>query len=138
MLIGREYLKNPILYASKDCHLSIFKASKYFRIDMEVVDTYKNGEIDYEHFESLLKKNKDRSALICLSVGTTSKGSSDNIDKVVSILKRNDFDKSRFHIHCDGELFSLLLPYIDQNETEISFEKPLGSISISGHKFLGF
>ncbi len=69
MLIGREYLKDPILYTSKDSHLSIFKASKYFRIDMEVVDTLKNGEIDYEHFESLLKKNSNRSALINLNIG---------------------------------------------------------------------
>jgi histidine decarboxylase len=71
MLIGREYLKDPILYTSKDSHLSIFKASKFFRIEMEIVNTLKNGEIDYTEFDKLLKKNKNRSALINLNIGTS-------------------------------------------------------------------
>jgi histidine decarboxylase len=123
-------LKNPILYTSKDSHLSIFKASKFFRIDMEEIDTLKSGEINYEAFEQLLKKNKDRDAVINLNIGTTVKGSIDNVDKILNILKKNGFKKERFHIHCDCELFSMLLPEIDTNIPKITFEKEIGSVSV--------
>merc|ERR1712176_419620 len=40
------------------------------------------------------------------------------------------------HIHCDGALFAMMMPFVDY-APEISFQKPIDSIAVSGHKMLG-
>ncbi|PNX86570.1 histidine decarboxylase-like protein, partial [Trifolium pratense] len=68
--------------------------------------------------------------------GTTMKGAVDNIDMVIQTLEESGFTRDRFYIHCDGALLGIMLPLIKQAPV-ITFEKPIGSITISGHKFLG-
>jgi len=46
--------------------------------------------------------------------------------------------RDKYYIHCDGALFAMMLPFLDQkNILTIDFNLPIDSISISGHKFLG-
>lgn len=137
MLLGRESLKDPILYTSKESHLSIFKAAKFFRMKYKIIPCQENQEIDYDALDQELSKHKDVPAIINLNIGTTTFGSIDNVDKVVSILKRNGFKREQYFIHCDGELFSMLLSQISSDVPETTFKKPIDCISISGHKFLG-
>jgi len=93
-----------------------------------------NGEIDYEHLKQELSSRKHLSAIINLNLGTTLKGAVDNPEQVIEILEKLNM---RFHIHCDAALAGMLLPYID-NAPKISFQDyPLGSIAVSGHKFIG-
>lgn len=42
----------------------------------------------------------------------------------------------RFYIHCDGALFGMMMPFIKQAPM-VTFRKPIGSVSVSGHKFVG-
>lgn len=42
----------------------------------------------------------------------------------------------RFYIHCDGALFGMMMPFIKEAPM-VSFKKPIGSVSVSGHKFVG-
>ena len=42
----------------------------------------------------------------------------------------------RFYIHCDGALFGMMMPFIKQAPM-VTFKKPIGSVSVSGHKFMG-
>jgi histidine decarboxylase len=62
------------------------------------------------------------------------KGAVDRIERVVDIVERLNIP---FYIHCDGALGGLLLPFIE-DAPKISFKDyPIGSIAVSGHKFIG-
>ncbi|KAJ1388448.1 Pyridoxal-phosphate binding site [Sesbania bispinosa] len=64
------------------------------------------------------------------------KGGVDDLDLVIQTLEESGFPRDKFYIHCDGALFGMMLPFLELTP-RITFKKPIGSISISGHKFLG-
>ncbi|WJX20618.1 histidine decarboxylase [Trifolium repens] len=72
----------------------------------------------------------------CVKVWTTLKGGIDDIDLVIQTLYKCGFTRDQFYIHCDSALFGIMLPFIEQ-APRISFKKPIDSVTISGHKFLG-
>ena len=133
MFLAREIYPNGILYSSQDSHYSIPKAAKLFRIPQNVVNSQINGEMDYDHFEQLLRKNRSYPAIINLNIGTTVKGAIDNLDKVLEILERNQIKD--YYIHCDAALSGLILPFLD-GAPQVNFQKPIDSIAISA-KFIG-
>jgi hypothetical protein len=55
---------------------------------------------------------------------------------VLDILKECGFTEDRFFIHCDGALFGMMMPFLKQAPM-VTFRKPIGSVSVSGHKFVG-
>ncbi|CAO2835812.1 unnamed protein product [Amaranthus hypochondriacus] len=136
ILVGREVLPDGILYASKESHYSVFKAARMYRMDCMKIDSLASGEIHYEDLKSKLLQNKHKPAIINLNIGTTVKGAIDDIDRVLKILNECGFSENNFYIHCDGALAGLMLPFLKQGP-KITFKKPIGSITISGHKFLG-
>lgn len=134
LFLGRELYPDGILYSSQDTHYSVAKAARMFKIPHVVINSQPNGEIDYEHLEQELASRKHQSAILNLNLGTTVKGAVDKIDRAVEILQRLNI---RFHLHCDGALAGLLLPFIEGGP-QISFKDyPIGSIAVSGHKFIG-
>eukprot|EP00007_Cunea_sp_BSH-02190019_P006569 CAMPEP_0174244180 /NCGR_PEP_ID=MMETSP0417-20130205/34362_1 /TAXON_ID=242541 /ORGANISM="Mayorella sp, Strain BSH-02190019" /LENGTH=601 /DNA_ID=CAMNT_0015323817 /DNA_START=35 /DNA_END=1837 /DNA_ORIENTATION=+ len=137
ILLGREVLPpNAVLYSSREAHYSIFKAARFYCIESECIDTLWNGEIDYDHLEARLTAHADRPALINCNVGTTVKGAVDNLDRILEILTRTGYTEDRFYIHCDGALFALIIPFLKE-ALDVNFTKPIGSMSVSGHKFMG-
>ena len=82
------------------------------------------------------EKNRDYPAIINVNIGTTVKGAVDDLDRIIAILEDLNIPRERFHIHCDGALFALMSPFVD-SAPEISFQKPIDSIAVSGHKMLG-
>ncbi|VAH32305.1 unnamed protein product [Triticum turgidum subsp. durum] len=135
ILVGREVFPDGILYASRDSHYSVFKAARMYRMDCVKVDTLVSGEIDCADFGRKLHENKDKPAIINVNIGTTVKGAVDDLDLVIETLEKSGF-KDRFYIHCDGALFGLMMPFVKQ-APRVSFKKPIGSVSVSGHKFVG-
>lgn len=135
ILVGREVFPDGILYASRDSHYSVFKAARMYRMDCVKVDTLVSGEIDCADFGRKLLENKDKPAIINVNIGTTVKGAVDDLDLVIETLEKSGF-KDRFYIHCDGALFGLMMPFVKQ-APRVSFKKPIGSVSVSGHKFVG-
>ncbi len=134
IFLGRELLPDAVLYSSKDTHYSIAKIARMLKIPHVVINSQPHGEIDYEHLKQELLKRANHSAIVNLNVGTTMKGAVDKIEPVVDILEKL---KIPFHIHCDGALGGMLLPYIEA-APKISFQDyPIGSIAVSGHKFFG-
>jgi len=105
-------------------------------MDAKAIPTLPMGEIDYDALASEIAKNRDRPVIINVNIGTTVKGAVDNLDRILRILKTLDIPRERFHIHCDGALFAMMMPFVDW-APEISFEKPIDSIAVSGHKMLG-
>lgn len=136
ILTGREKLPDGILYTSQDSHYSIFKIARMYRMQCIKVGTLINGEIDCADLKTLLLAHKDKPAIINLNIGSTMKGAIDNIDMVIETLEESGFPRDRFYIHCDGALFGMMLPFLEQ-APRITFKKSIGSITISGHKFLG-
>lgn len=135
ILVGREVFPDGILYASKESHYSVFKAARMYRMECVRVDTLTSGEIDCSDFENKLLLNKEKPAIINVNIGTTVKGAVDDLDMVIETLEKNGF-KDRFYIHCDGALFGLMMPFV-KRAPKVSFKKPIGSVSVSGHKFVG-
>ena len=136
MLLARECHPDGILYSSKETHYSIFKAARYYRMDAKAIPTLPQGEIDYDILATEIDKNRDRPVIINVNIGTTVKGAVDNLDRILRILKMLNIPRERFHIHCDGALFAMMMPFVDY-APEISFRKPIDSIAVSGHKMLG-
>jgi len=136
ILLARECHPDGILYTSRETHYSVFKAARYYRMDAKAVPTLPTGEIDYNVLSEELDKNRDRPAILNVNIGTTVKGAVDNLDRILRILQMLEIPRERFHIHCDGALFAMMMPFIDY-APEISFRKPIDSIAVSGHKMLG-
>ena len=136
ILLARECHPDGILYSSKETHYSIFKAARYYRMDAKAIPTLPMGEIDYDVLASEISKNLDRAVIINVNIGTTVKGAIDNLDRILRILKQLGVPRSRYHIHCDGALFAMMMPFVDF-APEVSFRKPIDSIAVSGHKMLG-
>jgi histidine decarboxylase len=135
LLLGRELYPNGILYGSEDCHYSVGKAARMFRLPFVQVRSQSNGEIDYDALYQVLASNRNPPAIINVNVGTTIKGAVDDLDKIVNILE--DLKIKRFHLHVDGALGGMLLPFMD-GAFPIDFTRyPIGSMAISGHKFIG-
>lgn len=63
------------------------------------------------------------------------KGAIDDLDGIIATLEGCGFG-GRFYIHCDGALGGLMTPFIKQ-APRVTFQKPIGSVSVSGHEFLG-
>nr|XP_016490096.1 PREDICTED: histidine decarboxylase-like [Nicotiana tabacum] len=134
ILVGRELLPTGILYASKDSHYSVAKAAMMYRMDFEMVNTSVHGEMDYSDLKAKLLQNKGKPAIINVTIGTTFKGAVDDLDIILQTLKDCGYTYDQFYIHCDAALNGLIIPFI---KNMISFKKPIGSVTISGHKFLG-
>uniref|UniRef100_A0A6N2LW81 Serine decarboxylase n=1 Tax=Salix viminalis TaxID=40686 RepID=A0A6N2LW81_SALVM len=136
ILVGREVFPNGVLYASRESHYSVFKAARMYRMDCEKVDCLISGEIDCADFKAKLLANKDKPAIINVNIGTTVKGAVDDLDLVIQTLEESGFSEDRFYIHCDGALFGLMMPFV-KRAPKVTFKKPIGSVSVSGHKFMG-
>jgi len=137
MLLARERFDGKgIVYTSRETHYSIFKAAKYYCMDAEGIDALPMGEIDYDKLEAALIRNKGRPAIINVNIGTTVKGAVDDLDRILRTLQRSGYEREDYHIHCDGALFAMMMPFVEW-APEISFQKPIDSIAVSGHKMLG-
>ncbi|KAL2612884.1 hypothetical protein R1flu_024576 [Riccia fluitans] len=136
ILVGREVFPDGVLYASKDSHYSVFKAARIYRMDVVKVDTLLSGEIDCKDLKQKLSERADKPAILNVNIGTTVKGAVDDLDLVLETLSEAGFKEDRFYIHCDGALFGLMMPFV-KKAPKVSFKKPIGSVSVSGHKFVG-
>jgi len=137
ILVGRENLPDAVLYASAETHYSVFKAARMYRMDAERVATLPSGEIDVEDLAAALARNKGRPAVVVVNVGTTVRGAVDDLDAVLLELGKAGLSEDQFFIHCDGALFGLMMPFVRAAAPLVTFKKPIGSISVSGHKFIG-
>lgn len=136
LLVGREVLPDGVLYASQDSHYSVFKAARMYRMDCVKVATLTSGEMDCDDFRRCLMERKDRPAILNVNIGTTVKGAVDDLDLIIQTLEEVGFSHDRFYIHCDGALFGLMMPFV-KKAPKVTFKKPIGSVSVSGHKFVG-
>jgi histidine decarboxylase len=137
--LGREALPDAVLLHSADAHYSIPKAAKLQRIEAICVASNQAGEIDVDAFSLVLNTLQQRTVIVALTCGTTMKGAHDNISSVIACLDAAGITKDKRHIHVDGALNAMVIPYIDDapNAIRPSFRHAIDSISVSGHKMIG-
>lgn len=133
LFVGREVFPNAVFYTSAESHYSMFKIARLLKLNLCMVATHENGEMDYDDFESKLLANIDKPALINANIGTTMKGAIDNTREIYRILQKHKKQKD-YYLHLDGALMGFVIPFLEQ---DISFMRHAHSVSISGHKFLG-
>ncbi|XP_056691594.1 serine decarboxylase isoform X2 [Spinacia oleracea] len=107
-----------------------------YRMKCIQIETLVSGEIDCVNLKANLLQNKDKPAIMNITIGTTVKGGVDDLDLVIQTLEECGFPRNRFYIHCDGALFGGMLPFLHQ-ASQVTFKKPIDSVTISGHKFVG-
>jgi len=147
ILTGREVLPDGILYCSKASHYSVPKASRMYRMPLCEVKCTNSDEISIDHLrECLLNgKIKGHTAILNVNVGTTVKGAVDDLDAILAVLEETGYKREEYYIHVDGALFGLMLPFVHDLDTAsdtlstplVTFRRPIDSISVSGHKFIG-
>ncbi|KAK6115055.1 hypothetical protein DH2020_007324 [Rehmannia glutinosa] len=137
ILVGREVFPDGILYASKESHYSVFKAARMYRMECEKVATLVTGEIDCKDFKEKLLLNKDKPAIINVNIGTTVKGAVDDLDLVIQTLEESCESRGiRLEVHVEGVEAYLIVMFLG-GAPKVTFKKPIGSVSVSGHKFVG-
>lgn len=138
VLVARENHPEAVLLSSTETHYSIFKACRAYRMDYEPIDTLSNGEVNYDILDERIAHwaKEGRDIILNCNLGTTVRGAVDDVDKMIASLERHNVPRESFHIHCDGALFGLMMPLLIPRGP-ISFEKPIDSIAVSGHKMLG-
>jgi histidine decarboxylase len=134
LYLARETYPNGIVYHSEDAHYSIPKAVKLLRMRSEIIGTTTSGEIRYPDLRDAIKANRDRPGIVAANIGTTMKGAIDHVEKIMTAIRASGV--KRHYIHCDAALFGAYLPFLD-GAPAFDFRLPVGSIAISGHKFLG-
>ncbi len=134
LFLGRESFPDGVVLYSEETHYSVPKAVRLLNCRSAVIKCQPNGEMDYEHLTHAVHLLRHYPLIINVNVGTTMKGAIDNIDRILDVLDRNRV--TRFYLHCDGALSGAMLPFIPQ-APKVDFSLPIGSFSISGHKFLG-
>ena len=133
LYLARESLPKGIVYFSQDAHYGVIKLARVLGIPSIIIKSQKNGEIDYGDLEKNIKMHQEP-PIILATIGTTLRGATDRVEKIVDILHRNAIKK--FYIHCDAALGGMILPFVDDAPI-FDFQMPIGSISISGHKMIG-
>lgn len=135
--VGRENFPDGVLYASEDSHYSVFKAARMYRMPCERVRSNPDGTIDIVDLAKRLQKNGGKPAIVNVNIGTTLKGGVDNLDGVIAALHAEGYqDGHDFYIHCDGALVGIMVGILEGRYISFS-RKPIGSVSVSGHKFIG-
>jgi len=71
--LAKKNYPQGILYCSQDTHYSVFKAADMMNIETCIIVAQDTGEIDYNDFVKKLSENKDKPAIINLTIGTTVK-----------------------------------------------------------------
>lgn len=58
-----------ILYTSKESHYSVFKAARMYRMKCIQIETLVSGEIDCVNLKASLRQNKDKPAIMNITIG---------------------------------------------------------------------
>lgn len=131
--LGTRLLQDAAIFASRDSHYSVGKAAAIAKTKLIYVESDPAGEMDYASLGQLVQAF-DGPAIVNVNIGTTVTGAVDRVERVCEIMTRTG---RRFHLHCDGALGGLLEPFL-ADASSLDFARyPIGSVSVSGHKFVG-
>ena len=65
----REAYPDGVLYASKECHYSIFKAARMYRMELVKLESLVSGAMDCSDLKAQLQMRKHRPTIIVVTIG---------------------------------------------------------------------
>ncbi len=144
MYMGRTLLKGrtgvlPKAYFTREAHYSVQILRDLLGLEMVQIDTRPDGGMDPDDLAEKLSENANTPALVVATIGTTFKGSIDNIDQIKEKLGNHPH-----YLHLDAALFGGYLPFtnhaaeIAYRTSESDLSGRYDSIAVSCHKFFGF
>lgn len=135
IMLGREAFPGGVLYFSEDSHYSLPKAARLLGLKHVLVPSLSTGEMDCAALAEIARGLRHYPAIVSANIGTTMKGGIDSVRGIESAL--DEVGIVDRYIHCDAALFGPMLPFLEGSPA-FDFSIPtVGSIAISGHKFLG-
>ena len=120
------------LFFSDCSHYCFEKAAKNHKIPYEKIASNEDDTIDLNNLKQKLIENSSEKVppIILLNIGTTHKGTMDDLTSVHEILK--ELTIKEYFIHLDGALLAEVFPEKSNYSTT-----PFDTISFSLHKWLG-
>lgn len=134
LYVARELFPHGMVYFSEDTHYSVAKILRLQHTRNIMIKSQSNGELDYEDLHETLRIHRDVPPIIFANIGTTMKGSIDNLQRIREIL--DDLAIGESYIHADAALSGMILPFVD-HPPPWSFADGADSLAVSGHKLLG-
>lgn len=134
LYVARELFPQGMVYFSEDTHYSVAKILRLQHTRNIMIKSQPNGQLDYEDLHETLRIHRDVPPIIFANIGSTMKGSIDDLARIRAIL--DDLAISESYIHADAALSGMILPFVDE-PPPWSFADGADSLSISGHKMLG-
>ena len=134
LYVARELFPQGMVYFSEDTHYSVAKILRLQHTRNIMIKSQPNGQLDYEDLHETLRIHRDVPPIIFANIGTTMKGSIDDLGRIHSILE--DLAIGESYIHADAALSGMILPFVD-DPPPWNFADGADSLSISGHKLLG-
>jgi histidine decarboxylase len=134
LYVARELFPEGMVYFSEDTHYSVAKILRVQHTRNIMIKSQPNGELDYEDLRETLRIHRDVPPILFANIGTTMKGSIDNLARIREILE--DLAIGESYIHADAALSGMILPFVTK-PPPWDFADGADSISISGHKLLG-
>ena len=134
LYLARELFPNAMFYFSEDTHYSVLKNVRVLNARYIMVESQKNGEIDYHDLHDMIRVHRDLPAVVMANIGTTVRGAVDDLEKIKGIF--DELDVTRSYIHADAALSGMILPFVAEPQP-FGFDAGIDSISISGHKLIG-
>ena len=134
LYVARELFPQGMVYFSEDTHYSVAKILRLQHMRNIMIKSQENGQLDYDDLSETLRIHRDVPPIIFANIGTTMKGSIDQLGRIREILDELAIGES--YIHADAALSGMILPFVNQ-PPPWNFAAGADSISISGHKLLG-
>ncbi len=134
LYVARELFPQGMVYFSEDTHYSVAKILRLQHTRNIMIKSQPNGQLDYEDLYETLRIHRDVPPIIFANIGTTMKGSIDDLTRIRGILE--DLAISECYIHADAALSGMILPFVEQPQPW-NFADGADSLAISGHKLLG-
>lgn len=143
--LGREYLfkkinsRNICLLKTSLTHYSVRKAADICRIDQFLVSLDNDLKIGENYFQEKvieLYKEGYRGFLVCLTLGYTITGSSDDFSKIDDIIKKlkKDFKNIEFFVWIDAASDGWIRAFLDKDFSPFKYESIKAFLS-DFHKF---
>ncbi|WKU05632.1 histidine decarboxylase [Micromonospora sp. HUAS LYJ1] len=121
------------IYYSTAAHYSIPKIVEMLGARGVLVDAGRDGEMDYDHLATQVHRHRRWPAIVVATAGTTMTEAVDDTTHIHTILDHHQVPGR--HVHVDAALSGI--PLALDGRLRLDDDSRIGSITVSGHKFLG-
>ncbi|MFJ8686503.1 histidine decarboxylase [Micromonospora wenchangensis] len=121
------------IYYSTAAHYSIPKIIEMLGARGVVVEAGADGEMDYDHLAVRVRRHRRWPAIVVATAGTTMTEAVDDTTRIRAVL--DAFEVPGRHLHVDAALSGI--PLALDGQLRLDDDSGIGSVTVSGHKFLG-